>query len=53
MLVVVEGAGRGPWHQGDFKLHIRALTESEAGACFDGTDDDADGAADSADSDCR
>ncbi len=53
VLVVVDGAGSGPSHQGDFELHIRALSESEAGACFDSADEDGDRWVDCADTDCH
>jgi hypothetical protein len=52
VLVVVDSPVDGPFSSGHFELHIDELHESEAGACFDGRDNDGDGWGDCVDSDC-
>ncbi len=54
VLVVVDGLPRdGAALPIRYNLHINELAVTEAGRCTNGADDDADGAADGADSDCR
>lgn len=53
VLVVVDSAGDGAFSSGHFELHIDEKREGEAGACFDGRDNDADGWVDCADTDCQ
>ncbi|RKG78620.1 tryptophan synthase alpha chain [Corallococcus terminator] len=53
VLVTVDAVAGGPFTQGFFELHIDALRPTEAGACFDGMDNDGDRWVDCADTDCR
>jgi hypothetical protein len=53
VLVVVDSPGGGDFSAGDFELHIQERTESEAGTCFDGSDNDGDRWVDCADTDCQ
>ncbi len=53
VLVVVDSPGPGASSAGPFELHIDELRGSEAGACFDGRDNDGDRWVDCADPDCH
>jgi len=53
VLVVVDSPSASAFSAGYFELHIDEQRESEAGACFDGRDNDADGWVDCADPDCQ
>ncbi|RKH01932.1 tryptophan synthase alpha chain [Corallococcus sp. CA053C] len=53
VLVTVDAVDGASFTQGYFELHIAELRPSEAGACFDGTDNDGDRWVDCADTDCR
>ncbi|HYI02654.1 hypothetical protein [Hyalangium sp.] len=54
VLVVVDSPGASAFGSGYFELHIDEKRESEAGACFDGRDNDGDGGVDCADTpDCQ
>ncbi len=54
VLVVVDGmAGEDAERPIRYTLHVSEATPNEAGRCMDGADNDADGAADSADADCN
>ncbi len=54
VLVVVDSPGTSAlFGSGHFELHIDELRQSEAGACFDGTDNDGDRWVDCADTDCH
>jgi hypothetical protein len=53
VLVVVDSASDSGFSSGYFELHIDEKRESEAGACFDGRDNDGDRWVDCADTDCQ
>ncbi|WP_257461866.1 tryptophan synthase alpha chain [Archangium lipolyticum] len=53
VLVVVDSPLGGNFSAGDFELHIDELLATEAGRCFDGTDNDGDRWVDCADTDCQ
>lgn len=52
VLVVVDSWSEGAFGSGYFELHIDEKRASEAGACFDGRDNDSDRWVDCADPDC-
>jgi hypothetical protein len=53
VLVVVDSAEDSAFSAGSFELHIDEQREHEAGACFDGRDNDGDGWVDCSDTDCH
>jgi len=53
VLVVVDSPDAGAFSVGSFELHIDEKRESEAGACFDGRDNDGDRQKDCGDTDCQ